>query len=200
MEKRCPRCGKTKPRSEWHRSKSRSDGLAGWCRVCACEDRDRHGKYQQTEAGRQSLYRSQRNGKRQRRRWYEDGMPKWIAHNISKALMLPELRCAVCGVPNHVLQEYIRKNRPCPAFVGQRRRMEGGRIDHNLPHIEENIRGECPKCNSLRGHDRRDEDEVREIIADRWGLEYPSYPEWLILPERLRKHGKGAVGLRISFV
>ena len=200
-EKRCPRCQKTKPVSAWWKDKTHYDGLDSKCSSCR---KKANKNYAATEKGiaffRAKGQRDRRNGKRQRERWYADGMEKWIAHNISKALMLPELRCAVCGVPNYVLQEYARKNRPCPSFIGGTRRMTGGRINHDLPHIEDNIRGECPKCNSLRGHDRRDEDEVREIMADRWGLEYPSYPEWLILPERLRAHGKGAAGIRISFV
>lgn len=77
--------------------------------------------------------------------------------------------------------------------------MEGGRINHDLPHFEENIHGECPMCNRLRGHDQRDEDEVREIMASRWGLENPSYPTWLILPNRLENHGQVPVGVRVSF-
>ncbi len=195
-EKKCPRCRETKPRSEWGIHKGRPDNMPGWCQECVRAYNREHDK---SEKGRERANRVNRGGRNQRQRWYADHMESWVAHNISKALMFPELRCAVCGVPNHVLQEYVRKNRPCPAFIGGRRRMEGGRIDHDLPHIEENIRGECPGCNSLRGHDLRNEDEVREIMVDRWGLEYPSYPEWLILPHRLEKHGKGALGIRIRF-
>jgi hypothetical protein len=34
--KRCPRCGEIKPRSEFHRNASCKDGLATWCKDCAC--------------------------------------------------------------------------------------------------------------------------------------------------------------------
>lgn len=33
-EKRCPKCGVVKGRSEWNKSKSRADGLAPWCKGC----------------------------------------------------------------------------------------------------------------------------------------------------------------------
>lgn len=32
--KKCPKCGEVKPHSEYHKNKSRYDGLAGWCKVC----------------------------------------------------------------------------------------------------------------------------------------------------------------------
>lgn len=33
-EKRCPRCGETKPVSEYHKDKGASDGLYGYCKEC----------------------------------------------------------------------------------------------------------------------------------------------------------------------
>jgi len=33
-EKKCPKCGETKPVSEWGRNKAHKDGLQSWCRVC----------------------------------------------------------------------------------------------------------------------------------------------------------------------
>jgi 5-methylcytosine-specific restriction endonuclease McrA len=35
--KTCPRCGKYKPLSEFHKNKSRKDGVNGWCKLCMSE-------------------------------------------------------------------------------------------------------------------------------------------------------------------
>ena len=40
--KRCPQCGAEKSESEFPLNKHRSDGLAGWCRQCHKEYRDKH--------------------------------------------------------------------------------------------------------------------------------------------------------------
>lgn len=34
--KRCPKCGESKPRPEFHRNASMKDGLSTWCKACAC--------------------------------------------------------------------------------------------------------------------------------------------------------------------
>jgi hypothetical protein len=34
IEKRCPRCGKTKPLSEFNRNRTRADGVQQYCRAC----------------------------------------------------------------------------------------------------------------------------------------------------------------------
>lgn len=34
IEKRCPKCGKTKPLSEFNRNRTRADGVQQYCRVC----------------------------------------------------------------------------------------------------------------------------------------------------------------------
>lgn len=34
-EKRCPRCGETKPSSAFYRARKSKDGLAGYCKACA---------------------------------------------------------------------------------------------------------------------------------------------------------------------
>lgn len=35
--KRCPRCGATKPLSEYHKSSKRKDGVQSECKSCKCE-------------------------------------------------------------------------------------------------------------------------------------------------------------------
>lgn len=35
--KRCTKCGEEKPRDQFHRNPNNKDGLATWCKVCACE-------------------------------------------------------------------------------------------------------------------------------------------------------------------
>lgn len=34
IEKRCPKCGETKPIGEWGRNSTTKDGLQGWCKSC----------------------------------------------------------------------------------------------------------------------------------------------------------------------
>ena len=41
QEKRCPKCGKTKPTSEFHKNRSQKDGLNCWCAECRLESRER---------------------------------------------------------------------------------------------------------------------------------------------------------------
>lgn len=37
-EKTCPRCGETKPASEWHRKSSSKDGLHSYCKLCSIKN------------------------------------------------------------------------------------------------------------------------------------------------------------------
>lgn len=37
LEKRCARCGKTKPINEYFKNKARSDGVSGYCKICQQE-------------------------------------------------------------------------------------------------------------------------------------------------------------------
>lgn len=60
--KRCPRCAVVKPRAEWNRYRSASDGFAAYCRQCrAAEGRARYLQrdYGMTEADREQLRSSQ---------------------------------------------------------------------------------------------------------------------------------------------
>lgn len=56
--KRCPRCGETKPTSEFHRNRSKADGLHDWCKPC----QNAAVKGYQAKHGKHVLNRSYRYG------------------------------------------------------------------------------------------------------------------------------------------
>ena len=41
QEKRCPKCGRTRPTSEFSKNRSQKDGLSFWCADCCLESRER---------------------------------------------------------------------------------------------------------------------------------------------------------------
>lgn len=84
--KRCPRCGKTKPISEFHKNKRRRDGLQTYCKPCrAVIDHDR--------------YERKRGEPRPRRAW-ERGRTEWLLS------LKRERPCTDCGriYPPQVMQ------------------------------------------------------------------------------------------------
>lgn len=69
--KRCPRCGETKPLSEFHANKSRRDGVQTYCKPCRRQiDHDRYERFRRTrvptrkwERGRAEWLLSLKNGR-----------------------------------------------------------------------------------------------------------------------------------------
>ena len=87
--KRCPRCGETKPNSEFHRNRTRRDGLQIYCRLCrASIDHERYERHVGHEVARGSPLRS------------EQGRGKWLTS------LKAGRPCADCGriYPHQVMQ------------------------------------------------------------------------------------------------
>jgi hypothetical protein len=70
-QKRCTKCGETKPLSEFYRNKRKPDGRHSWCKACM---REYQAKYNQTAKGRESQrgrslrYRQTAKGREAQRR------------------------------------------------------------------------------------------------------------------------------------
>jgi hypothetical protein len=90
--KRCPKCGKTKPKAEFHKSSRSKDGLQSWCRSCGtaaatrwnAEHCERH-RYNVVKWKAEHPEQSRANGAAQK------------LSNRNKALILLGDHCPKCG-------------------------------------------------------------------------------------------------------
>jgi hypothetical protein len=84
--KRCPKCGHTKPRFEFHVATRRADGLQPYCKACRAEID--HAIYERTK------------GTRVRRRTFERSRAAWLLS------LKTDRPCTDCGViyPPQVMQ------------------------------------------------------------------------------------------------
>lgn len=130
MDKRCPRCGETKARSEFHKDSSAKDGLYGYCKSCNKAKAKAWTKANPERAREQARRRSAEGRNRNSILMRKYGI---TAEQYAELLAAQGGVCAICG-----------SNAP-------------GRRDHrNLPvdhcHTSNRIRGLlCHSCNRAIG-------------------------------------------------
>lgn len=107
MMKQCSRCRETKPTSEFHKDKGRSDGLSGWCKPCRIKSiriaEAKRPKPPYTPRSRQP----ERIRERTKKRNYRAAHPERVkaALKVQRALQSGKLApatesfCFVCGNP-----------------------------------------------------------------------------------------------------
>ena len=100
----------------------------------------------------------------------EHGMDRETSLYWADALLHPFTQCAICGLPNMMLRVY--KQRGWPWFLGKR---DGAgshphlTLDHVVPgKLEGGFRPLCSACNSTRGAEQFSDEEVLQIIRDKW--------------------------------
>ena len=135
--KRCPKCKQTKPLSEYHRNKSRSDGLAAQCKPCTLEYLR---EYHLTTKGKASRLRSRRKDQQKHKMKHKYG----ITPEIYKGMLEDQNgACGICGGNN-------KGRRLC--------------VDHC--HKTEKVRGLlCNTCNSGIGYLKDNIDIMASAIS-----------------------------------
>jgi hypothetical protein len=79
-------------------------------------------------------------------------------------LKRPEERCAICGIPNQIIEVYTRLGYHW--ILGAARRLT---LDHITPGFNDgNYRPLCSACNSTRGPARLTDEEVLNTVRDKW--------------------------------
>jgi Recombination endonuclease VII len=84
--KNCPKCGIKKERSEFHKDKTRNDGLAGFCKPCLLQKTQKWRNNNPEE-----LLQSQRRTRRKR----EYGVTR---EDYNKMLLEQNNECAICQI------------------------------------------------------------------------------------------------------
>ncbi len=138
-EKRCIRCELVKPQSEYHKAKSRVDGLQAWCKQCASE-------YQMAnrDAGNTRLRAWRARNPEAQGRYLKQARIDCIAHYSST----DPPTCACCGVhePEFLVIDHIHGG------GGKERRELGRSLFPNLRKkgYPDGYQVLCWNCNSAK--------------------------------------------------
>lgn len=124
--KTCTRCGETKPRNEFHKDKTKKDGLHVWCRECRNES-DK--SYRATEAGK---------AVNKAKAWKQQSIK--ITHDEYLALKTKQQdRCACCGVHESELKKALAVDHD--HVTGQIRGLLCGNCNRGIGKLGDNLAG-----------------------------------------------------------
>lgn len=147
--KRCNRCKAEKERPEFAKNRALPDGLNGCCRSC-----DKEKSQARLTSGRRAISKLKEHG------LGEDEARHWAA-----ILTHPTSRCAICGIPQQILEAYTRHGVP-HWILGRAKRLT---LDHILPGVNNgDYRALCHACNTMRGAARFTDEEVLNEVRDKW--------------------------------
>jgi hypothetical protein len=167
MKKKCSKCGQTKPTREFHKDKTKKDGLRSCCKICANQSVS---KYRKTEKGRElhrktsAKYKKSEKGRETFRRSSKKKMTEnphrfWATRTLNNhrikgnkiLISIDELEilakqsthCGICGC--ELMWSYDNKD---------------GKIQPNSPTLDrvdneniitsDNIQILCRRCNSTK--------------------------------------------------
>lgn len=138
--KRCPKCGLTKERSEFHRDASKPDGLRSCCKGCHSRYRAANPEKHRASVARWKARNPERvsvhNGRHQRKHW--------AARDIIDA----RSRGAVVGLTPEYLEAIQSGQCACCGFApADFRRLHLDRVDTALPYQPGNVAYLCRVCN-----------------------------------------------------
>lgn len=95
------------------------------------------------------------------------------ARRLARMVMDDHCRCAICGIPNWLIQKIYQKGGPFPHIGVRMHKNTWARmhVDHIIPggvSTKENTRPLCPACNIYRGAGRRSDEAVLGRIRWWW--------------------------------
>ena len=91
--KRCPRCGQTKPVSEWHKNKASRDGLQAYCKPCLRAYR----RQRMADSDRREHYNEQQRAWRRQRKAADPGYRE--RQNVRQRARRARRRAHIGGTP-----------------------------------------------------------------------------------------------------
>jgi hypothetical protein len=92
------------------------------------------------------------------------GLDYETAYYWADLLTHPETTCAICGIPQKMVEVYTRD--AAHWILGVAWRLT---LDHITPGVNDgNYRPLCHACNSTRGPARFTDEEVLQIVGDKW--------------------------------
>lgn len=169
--KRCSRCSADKPVDQFYK---RGDGRQAWCKACFREWKESNPKSviqhkkNRVDGGYWKRYNQSRKGIINGL-IHHLGYPRDEAEVLVDALMDPEERCGICGVPNKILRALVRQNFVFPlGSTSQNRRLTPDNLVPGSPHRLSNTRILCRGCNSRRGADVLDDKTVLSWARREW--------------------------------
>ena len=161
--KRCSHCKEIKPTSEFHKNRSTSDGLSGWCKSCNIATAK---AYSQTKKGKEVKHRTARTysqtekGKEVQRRYWQTERGKKVHRQIAckQRLLYPEKVRARNAVGNAIVSGKKAKPKTfkCADCGGQ-----AEMYHHYLGYAPENWLDVIPLCFAC---DRKAHKKLRKAV------------------------------------
>jgi len=136
--KRCTCCKEDRPRSDFNKDKTRSDGLAATCRPChktISAKNYKNNKDKRSANGKRN-YRKNPGRHREYELWHKYGL---TVDDYNEMLFLQNNRCVICQ------QEFVKTGRNSPAHVdhchksGEVRAILCTNCDHLLGNAKDDI-------------------------------------------------------------
>lgn len=128
--KTCTKCGKEKPAAEFHKNKSRKDGLSDWCGECKrtyqIQYEQKTGYQKQYEKSPSGVFTKYKNAAKRR--------------NLEFTLTLEQLEDLI-SQPCHYCGEYTQGKEFCGI----------DRVDNDVGYVLINCVPCCYSCNSMKG-------------------------------------------------